>query len=78
MSVRNPKDDEEELKARLAIALGKGKTIKEFIQFISDEEIDDELVEAIKNRLKFASERDEMIDVHALITGMLAIQGKWI
>ncbi|MCS5532935.1 MAG: hypothetical protein NZ736_01595 [Candidatus Poseidoniaceae archaeon] len=78
MSVRNPKDDEEELKARLAIALGKGKTIKEFIQFISDEEIDDELVEAIKNRLKFASERDETIDVHALITGMLAIQGKWI
>ena len=78
MSVRNPKDDEEELKARLAIALGKGKTIKEFIQFISDEEIDDELVEAIKNRLKFASESDEPIDVHALITGMLAIQGKWI
>jgi len=78
MSVRNPKDDEEELKARLAIALGKGKTIKEFIQFISDEEIDDELVEAIKNRIKFASESDELIDVHALITGMLAIQGKWI
>ena len=78
MSVRNPKDDEEELKARLAIALGKGKTIKEFIQFISDEEIDDELIEAIKNRIKFASESDEAIDVHELITGMLAVQGKWI
>jgi hypothetical protein len=78
MSVRNPKDDEEELKARLAIAMGKGKTIKEFIQFISDDEIDDELVEAIKNRIKFASESDEAIDVHALITGMLAVQGKWI
>ncbi|MBT4069838.1 MAG: hypothetical protein HOL72_06830 [Euryarchaeota archaeon] len=78
MSVRNPKDDEEELKARLAIAMGKGKTIKEFIQFISDEEIDDELIEAIKNRIKFASESDEAIDVHELITGMLAVQGKWI
>ena len=78
MSVRNPKDDEEELKARLAIAMGKGKTIKEFIQFVSDEEIDDELVEAIKNRIKFASESDETIDVHELITGMLAVQGKWI
>mgnify|MGYP000078040102 FL=1 len=78
MSVRNPKDDEEELKARLAIAMGKGKTIKEFIQFISDEEIDDELIEAIKNRIKFASESDETIDVHELITGMLAVQGKWI
>jgi hypothetical protein len=78
MSVRNPKDDEEELKARLAIAMGKGKTIKEFIQFISDEEIDDELIEAIKNRIKFASESDESIDVHELITGMLAVQGKWI
>jgi hypothetical protein len=78
MSVRNPKDDEDELKARLAIAMGKGKTIKEFIQFISDEEIDDELIEAIKNRIKFASESDETIDVHELITGMLAVQGKWI
>jgi divalent metal cation (Fe/Co/Zn/Cd) transporter len=78
MSVRNPKDDEEELKARLAIAMGKGKTIKEFIQFITDDEIDDELVEAIKNRIKFASESDEVIDVHELITGMLAVQGKWI
>jgi hypothetical protein len=78
MSVRNPKDDEEELKARLAIAMGKGKTIKEFIQFITDDEIDDELVEAIKNRIKFASESDEAIDVHELITGMLAVQGKWI
>ena len=78
MSVRNPKDDEEELKARLAIAMGKGKTIKDFIQFISDEEIDDELIEAIKNRIKFASESDETIDVHELITGMLAVQGKWI
>ncbi|MDG1546888.1 MAG: hypothetical protein P8Q55_05810 [Candidatus Poseidoniaceae archaeon] len=78
MSVRNPKDDEEELKARLAIAMGKGKTIKEFIQFISDEEIDDELIEAIKNRIKFASESDEALDVHELITGMLAVQGKWI
>lgn len=78
MSVRNPKDDEEELKARLAIAMGKGKTIKEFIQFITDDEIDDELVEAIKNRIKFASESDEELDVHALITGMLAVQGKWI
>ena len=78
MSVRNPKDDEEELKARLAIAMGKGKTIKEFIQFISDEEIDDELIEAIKNRIKFASESDETIDVHELITGMLVVQGKWI
>ena len=78
MSVRNPKDDEEELKARLAIAMGKGKTIKEFIQFISDEEIDDELIEAIKNRIKFASESDEALDVHDLITGMLAVQGKWI
>ena len=78
MSVRNPKDDEEELKARLAIAMGKGKTIKEFIQFITDDEIDDELVEVIKNRIKFASESDEELDVHALITGMLAVQGKWI
>ena len=78
MSVRNPKDDEDELKARLAIAMGKGKTRKEFIQFISDEEIDDELIEAIKNRIKFASESDETIDVHELITGMLAVQGKWI
>ena len=78
MSVRNPKDDEEELKARLAIAMGKGKTIKEFIQFVSDEEIDDELIEAIKNRIKFASESDEALDVHELITGMLAVQGKWI
>ena len=58
--------------------MGKGKTIKEFIQFISDEEIDDELIEAIKNRIKFASESDEAIDVHELITGMLAVQGKWI
>ena len=58
--------------------MGKGKTIKEFIQFISDEEIDDELIEAIKNRIKFASESDETIDVHELITGMLAVQGKWI
>lgn len=78
MSVRSPKDDEEQKKARLAISLGKGKTIAEFIRYISDEEIDSELIEAIQNRIKFASESGETIDIHALVTGMLAVQGKWI
>jgi thymidine phosphorylase len=78
MSVRNPKDEDEEQKARLAIALGRGKTIEEFIRFISDEEVDEQLIDAIKNRLRFASESGEEIDVHALITGMLAVQSKWV
>ena len=45
--VRKPKDDAEKLRARIAIAHGKGKSLADFIEGILKEKPDEEFVEAM-------------------------------
>ena len=46
--VRKPKDDAEKLRARIAIAQGKGRTLTEFIEDILKEKPDEEFRISVK------------------------------
>ena len=75
--VRKPKDDAEKLRARIAIAQGKGTSLADFIEEILETPPEDEFVEAVKNRIELAHEQEESIDITALIKEMAAIQNQW-
>ena len=75
--VRKPKDEDEKLRARIAIAQGKGTCLAEFIEDILKEKPEEEFVEAVKNRIKLAHEQEESIDITALINEMTAMQNQW-
>ena len=75
--VRKPKDDAEKLRARIAIAQGKGRTLTEFIGDILKEQPDEEFVEAVRNRIELAHEQEETIDIVTLVKEMSEIQNQW-
>lgn len=75
--VRKPKDEDEKLRARIAIAQGKGTCLAEFIEDILKEKPEEEFVEAVKNRIELAHEQEESIDITALINEMTAMQNQW-
>ena len=76
-SVRKPKDDAEKIRARIAIAQGKGTSLADFIEDILKEKPEEGFVEAVKNRIELAHEQEESIDITALIKEMAAIQNQW-
>lgn len=75
--IRKPKDDAEEIKARIAIAQGKGTSLEDFIKTITGEKPEEEFVQAIKNRIELAHEQEESLDIVALIKQMEELQNQW-
>ena len=75
--VRKPKDDAEKIRARIAIAQGKGRTLADFIEDTLKEKPDEEFVEAVRNRIELAHGQEETIDIVALIKEMSEIQNQW-
>lgn len=75
--VRKPKDEAEERRARIAIAQGKGMPLPAFIEDILNEKPEEEFVEAVRNRIAFAHEQDETIDIVTLVKEMAEIQDHW-
>ena len=75
--IRKPKDDAEKIKARMAIAQGKGTSLEDFIENITGEKPDEEFVQAIKNRIELAHEQEETLDIVALIKQMEELQNQW-
>ena len=75
--IRKPKDDAEEIKARIAIAQGKGTSLEDFIGTITGEKPEEEFVQAIKNRIELAHEQEESLDIVALIKQMEELQNQW-
>ena len=75
--VREPKDEEELAKARLAILHGKGQTIEQVIANIIQEKPSMELVEAVTNRIAFAKESEEVLNLEELIQSIISMQSKW-
>ena len=63
MSARRPKDEEEFVKALLAIEEGRGKSIAEVIEEISGSAPSGETIEAVRNRLQLAQENGESVDI---------------
>ena len=75
--IRKPKDDAEEIKARIAIAQGKGTSLEDFIETITGEKPEEEFVQAIKNRIELAHEQEESLDIVALFKQMEELQNQW-
>ena len=75
--IRKPKDDAEKIKARMAIAQGKGTSLEDFIESIAGEKPEEEFVQAIKNRIELAHEQEETLDIIALIKQMEELQNQW-
>ena len=75
--IRKPKDDAEKIKARIAIAQGKGTSLDDFIENITGVKPEQEFVQAVKNRIELAHEQDETLDIVALIKQMEVLQNQW-
>ena len=75
--VREPKDEEELAKARLAILSGKGQTIEQVITDMIDEKPNRELVEAVRNGIKLAQENQEQLNLEELVQSIVSMQKKW-
>ena len=71
MTARSPKDDEEHIKALVAIMNGRGKSIAEVIEQLSGEVPTEEMVEAVTNRLKMAQENGEAVDIAEIVGNTL-------
>ena len=77
-NVRSPRDDEEELKAHIAILRGQSKSLKEVLTEMMDEEPSDDLLQAVENRILLAQERDEAIDLEKIIESIHKMQSCWV
>lgn len=75
--VREPKDEEELAKARLAILSGKGQTIEQVITDMINEKPNRELVEAVRNGIKLAQENQEQLNLEELVQSIVSMQRKW-
>ena len=75
--VREPKDEEELARARLAILNGKGRTIEQVITDMIDEKPNRELVDAVRNGIKLAQENKEQLNLEELVQSIVSMQNKW-
>ena len=75
--IRKPKDDAEKIKARIAIAQGKGTSLEDFIENITGVTPEEEFVQAVKNRIELAHEQEETLDIVVLIKQMEELQNQW-
>ena len=77
-SVRSPRDDEEELKAHIAILRGQSKSLKEVLADMLDEEPSEDLVKAVENRILLAQEQEESIDLSNIVKSIQTMQSSWV
>jgi hypothetical protein len=77
MTVRTPKDDEEHVKALLAIMNGRGRSIADVIEELTGEVPSEETVEAVKNRLTMAQESGEDVDILTIVQSLSDLATQW-
>lgn len=77
-SVRSPRDEEEKLKAHIAILRGQSRSLKEVLTDLLDEEPSDELVEAVENRIILAQEQEESIELEKIVESIQKMQSCWV
>ena len=77
-NVRSPRDDEEELKAHIAILRGQSKSLKEVLTEMMDEEPSDDLIQAVENRILLAQEQAEAIDLEKIVESIQKMQSCWV
>ena len=77
-NVRSPRDDEEKLKAHLAILRGQSKSLKDVLTDMLEEEPTDDLVKAVENRILLAQEQEESIDLEKIVESIQKMQSCWV
>ena len=77
-NVRSPRDDEEELKAQIAILRGQSKSLKDVLTDLLDEEPSEDFVDAVENNILLAQEREESIDLNKIIQSIKTLQSCWV
>lgn len=77
-NVRSPKDEEEKIKAHVAILRGQSKSLKEVLADLIDEEPSEDLVEAVENSILLAQEREESIELSKIIESIQTMQSCWV
>jgi hypothetical protein len=78
MTARSPKDDEERIKAILAIMNGHGRSIADVIEEVTGIAPTEETVEAVTNRLRMAQENGEDVDIAQLVGAMNDLAERWV
>ena len=76
-SVRAPKDEDEEIRARLLAMMGRGQSVAEVIEQITGETPDDEIVRLVTERLRAAVEDGEALDLSAFLTAHASWTEAW-
>lgn len=76
--MRAPRDDEEELKAHIAILRGQSKSLKEVLTDMLGEIPGNELVEAVENRILLAQQQQESIDLEKIVESIKKMQSCWV
>ncbi|MCH2644323.1 MAG: hypothetical protein MKZ54_03370 [Candidatus Poseidoniaceae archaeon] len=77
-NVRSPRDDEEELKAQIAIHRGQSKSLKDVLTDLLNEEPSEDFVDAVENNILLAQEREESIDLNKIIQSIKTLQSCWV
>lgn len=77
MTVRQPEDEDEYIKAVLALAMGRGRSVAEVIEEITGEIPDEATVEAVRNRLQMGQESNETVDIASLLEALKGMQNTW-
>lgn len=77
MTVRTPKDNEEHIKALLAIMNGRGRSVADVIEELTGKPPAEETVEAVRNRLQMAQESGENVDIVDIVTAMSSMAESW-
>ncbi len=75
-NVRTPKDDEECRKARIAVALGMGRSLSDVVEELLGEAPEEAFLDAVRNRIEFAHETNEVLDFKVLIDRMIELQNE--
>jgi hypothetical protein len=76
-NVRPPKDEDEKMKAQIAILQGKSKPLKDVIADILGEEPEEVLVDAVENNILLAQEQGVSIDLSLILKSIQAMSDKW-
>lgn len=76
-NVRPPKDDDEKMKAQIAILQGKSKPLKDVIADILGEEPEQALVDAVENNILLAQEQGKSIDLSAILKSIQSMGDEW-
>jgi threonine dehydrogenase-like Zn-dependent dehydrogenase len=77
MTARAPIDNEEHIKAILAIMNGHGRTVADVIEEVTGNAPSEDTVEVVTNCLRLAQENGETVDIAQIIASLNELADQW-